>query len=506
MSSPVAPPPIAPVPPRRHRRSFAGPLVLIILGVVFLLGNLHMLAWYRIAVWFSHYWPVLLIVWGVIKLIEHYQAQREGARASGIGAGGILLIVLIVVFGLVSTQVARLNWSGLKDNFNFNDGDFDNIFGETYNFNDHLEQNFAAGASLKVIDNHGAVSVHPSDDNNVTVVVRKRVGADNQDYANKYDSETKPTITTIGGLVTVDAKSEAAGDHPVETDLDISVPRKAPVSIISRRGDINVVDRDANVDVSSQHADTSIENVSGNVKITQDRGSLKIEQITGDVHVDGRLDEVSVSDVKGSAQMDGEFQESVKLERISKSVGFKSSRTDMEFSRIDGSLELDSDDLHADALTGPLHLLTRSKNVRLEDVSGDVRLQDDNGTVEVGMRNLGNVQIDNRNGDIQVSLPEKAGFRVDARTREGEISSEFPEIKINNDEHEARANGVVGNGAAHIVVNNEHEGIEFRKGPLNGGRKEGVSGGVTGGPTGAKELKPGKTLSPPKEKVEPTEN
>jgi hypothetical protein len=509
MSSPIAPPPVppvAPVPPRRPRRSFAGPLVLIVLGVVFLLGNLHMLAWYRIAVWFAHYWPVLLILWGVVKLIEHYQAQREGTRASGIGAGGILLIVLIVVFGLIAAQLDRVNWSGLKDNFNIDNGDFDNIFGETYNFNDHLEQSFPAGASLKVIDNHGAISVHPSDDNNVTVVVRKRISAANQDDANKYDSQTKPTITAIGGLVTVDARVEGAGDHPVETDLDISVPRKVPVSIVSRRGDINVVDRDANVDLSSQHADTSVENINGNVKVTQEKGSLKIEQITGDVHVDGRVDELSVSDVKGSAQFDGEFQESVKLERIAKTVTFKSSRTDMEFSRIDGSLDLDSDDLHASAITGPVHLVTRSKNVRFDEVSGDIRLQDDNGTVEVGMRNLGNVQIDSRNGDVQLSLPEKAGFRVDARTRDGEIQSEFPEIKVNNDEHESRASGIVGNGTAHIVVNNEHEGIEFRKAPTNGGPKEGVSGGVTGGVPGAKASKPGKELREPKEKVEPTEN
>ena len=31
-----------------HRRSFAGPLVLIILGMVFLLGNLHMISWVRL--------------------------------------------------------------------------------------------------------------------------------------------------------------------------------------------------------------------------------------------------------------------------------------------------------------------------------------------------------------------------------------------------------------------------------------------------------------------------
>ena len=508
MSSPVQPPysPVPPVPPppRRHR-SLTGPLVLIVIGIVFLLGTLRVLSVDRLWHLFANYWPVLLILWGVAKLIDHYQAQREGARAPGIGAGGVFLVIFIVVAGLISTHVERFHWSEIRDNLGIDDNDMNDIFGDAYNFDDHLEQEFPAGASLKVIDNHGAVSVHSSDDNKITVIVRKRIKAESQDDANKYNGETKPAITTIGGLVTLDAKAEGAGDHPVETDLDISLPRKVAVSIISRHGDVNLVGRDGSVDISSQHGDTSVQEVNGNVKASQEKGSVKLEQINGDVHVEGRMNEVSVADVKGSAQLDGEFQESVKLSRIAKTVNFKSSRTDMEFSRIDGSLDLDADDLHAEEITGPIHLNTRSKNVRLDAVSGDVRLQDENGTVEVGMRTLGNVQIDSRNGDIQLSLPDKSGFRLDARTRDGEIQSDFPEINVNNDEHEGKASGSVGNAAAHIVLNNEHDGIEIRK-ATGGGPKEGVSGGVPGGVPGPRAPKPPKTLPPPKDKVEPTEN
>jgi len=240
--SPVPVPP--PLPPRQ--RSFAGAVVLIIVGTVFLLGTMHVLSVGRLAHLFASYWPVLLILWGVIKLLEHQQAQRQGTRASGIGAGGVFLVIMIVVFGLVANQLERVNWSGLRDQIG-DDNDFPNIFGESYNFNDHLEQSFPSDASLKVIDTHGAVSVHASDDDKITVVVRKRVNAENQEDADKYNNETKPTITAIGGLVTVDAKAEAAGDHPVETDLDISLPRKVPVSITSRRGDVNVSGRGGNV-------------------------------------------------------------------------------------------------------------------------------------------------------------------------------------------------------------------------------------------------------------------
>src|SRR5580704_11849871 len=162
MSSPVQPPfqPVPPtvqppfLPPTRHR-SLAGPFVLIVFGIVCLLGTMGVLS--RAHMWhlFANYWPVLLIFWGVIKLIEHQRAQREGTRASGIGAGGVFLVIMIVVFGLISTQLEHVNWSGLRDQMNIDDNDLTDLFADAYNFNDHLEQDFPAGASLKVIDNHG---------------------------------------------------------------------------------------------------------------------------------------------------------------------------------------------------------------------------------------------------------------------------------------------------------------------------------------------------------------
>jgi hypothetical protein len=112
------------------------------------------------------------------------------------------------------------------------------------------------------------------------------------------------------------------------------------------------------------------------------------------------------------------------------------------------------------------------------------------------MRTVGNVQVDNRDGDIQLSLPDKASFRLDARTHGGEIQSDFSELKINNDEHEAKASGSVGNSASHIVLNNEHEGIEIRK----------ASAETPKPPVPPTAPKAGKALPAPKEKVEPTEN
>jgi hypothetical protein len=496
-SYPVPPPVQTPLPPRR-RRSFAGPVVLIILGIVFLLGNMHLLSWARLGTWFAHYWPLLLILWGVIKLIEHQQALRDGLPSRGIGAGGVFLVIVIVICGLIATQASRFNWGEIRDNMGIDGSDLDNVFGQTYNFDDHLEEDIPpAVTSLRVNDDHGAVRVSVADDKKITVVIRKRVGAESQNDADKYNQQTKPQISLAGNAMVLDAKSQA-GDHSVQSDLDISIPRKMELHITGRKGDVSVTGRDGDVEISAQHGDVSVEDVNGNIKLNLEKSSAKVEQVTGDVHIDGRLNEVSVMDVKGSVQLDGEFEESVKLARITKNVAFKSSRTDMEFSRIDGELDLDSDDLHEDKITGPVHLTTRSKQIRLEDVSGDVRLQNNNGGIEIAMHSLGNVQIDSRNGDVQLSVPDKAGFRLDARTRDGEIQSDFPELKIDNGDHEATASGSVGNGSSHIVINNEHDGIEIRKASAT------ASPAAPAPP--AVPAKPAKALPAPKSKVEPTDN
>jgi len=493
MSSPVTVP--------RRRRSFAGPVVLILLGIFFLLGTMGFLHWQHIGQLFAKFWPLFLIIWGIIKLLEYQQAQREGARAPGIGAGGVFLVICLIVFGLIATQASHVNWHGVADEINLDTGDFP-FFGNSYNYNDELSQPFPAGGNLRIVNERGAVNVSTSDGDVIKVVVRKKVWGEDQKSADKGNSQSKPQITVSGSTVTLNANTGGAGDRPVATDMDVSIPRKASVTVSSKRGDVNITGREANLEITSQHGDVSLEDVTGNASLNLDRSSARIERIAGDVSIDGHANDISISDVKGAVHLTGEFMESVKLSKIAKAVTFKSSRTDMEFSSLNGDLDLDSGDLRADSVGGPVRLLTRSKDIRLENVSGDVRLDDENGSVEVGLTSLGNVQIQNRKGDIQITVPGKAGFQVDARTRDGDIQSDFPEVKIESRDEQSIGTGTVGNGGARLVITNEHGTIELRKGTS-------VAAVVPAPPT--PPVPPGGPKAPrlpaPKEKpVEPTEN
>jgi DUF4097 and DUF4098 domain-containing protein YvlB len=451
------------VPPIRHRRSLSGPIILITIGGVFLLGTMGVLNWGNLAHWFAHYWPVILIVAGIIKLVEYQAAQREGTRASGIGAGGIFLIIMVVFFGLLATQASRFNWGELRDQIDMDDHDF-TLFGQKYTYEDRLQEAFPAGSALHVNDIRGAVNVSAGDDDQIHVSIHKRINAESASEADKWNAATKPQISVSGGVVTLNANNQAAGDHGIATDLDITIPRKAALTISTRNGDVSVVGRDGDVQISAQHNEVTATDINGKVSLTLERSSARMSQIASDVLIEGRANDVSVEDVKGVVHLDGEFMESVKLARLAQGVTFHSSRTDLQFFRLNGDLDLDSGDLQASDVVGPVRLTTRAKDVRLTGVAGDVRLQDENGSVELHMNKMGSVQVENRKGDIQIYVPEKAGFQVDARSHGGDVETDFDSLKVDNREDQATATGTVGGGGPHLVVTNEHGTIEIRKG------------------------------------------
>ena len=69
------------------------------------------------------------------------------------------------------------------------------LFGHNYSYDDQLQQDFPAGSSLRITNDRGAVNVTVSDDNQIHVSAHKRINADNQQEADKFNPATKPQIT-----------------------------------------------------------------------------------------------------------------------------------------------------------------------------------------------------------------------------------------------------------------------------------------------------------------------
>ncbi len=451
-------------PPYRYRRSIAGPLVLIVIGLVFLLRNMGV----RVPIWhwFGHWWPLLLILWGVIRLIEHSAAQREGYRRSSIGAGSILLLILIVAVGLSAHYSSDVDWGGVRDQIQM-DNDLGGIFGTAYTFDDTLQQPFPAKGTLRVVCDHGSLNISPADDNSLRVVVHKKLYAQNQNDANKYNEGTHPQITVTGSAVLLNANTNGAGDHGVESDMDIFVPRDATVDIASKRGDVTINDRKADVRIALQRGDVTLDEVTGAAKINLDKGSIRASKVGGDLDIEGHIDNVSVDECGGAVHLTGDFFQDLRLSKIAKTVTFKSSRSDMEIASVPGEIEIATDSVRGNQLNGPSRVVTRSKDIHLEDVSGDLQVQTSNGDVDVHAASklpVGKMTITGKHGDITLTLPANAGFQIDATTRKGDITSDFSAIKISATNGTSQASGTVGNGAAKLQISADTGDIRISKG------------------------------------------
>ncbi|MGH9641177.1 MAG: DUF4097 family beta strand repeat-containing protein, partial [Terriglobales bacterium] len=339
--------------------------------------------------------------------------------------------------------------------------------GQSYDFNGDLSQDAPpAMTGLRINDDHGTITVNVSDEKKVRVSWRKKVHTDSQQKADDINKRTEVAITPADKILALNANVQAAGDKGVSTDMDVYVPRNTDLVITSRHGDISITGLTGGVEINHQHGEVDITDQTGSATLNVDGSAARIQHVKGDVTIQGRAKDVDVEDINGAVRLNGEFMETVRLVRIAKTVDFHSSRTDMQFGHLDGRLDLDSGDLRADSLFGPMHLSTRSKDIALEGLTGDLRLEDTNGSVDVGIYKPGNIQIDNRKGDVQVTIPPGAALKVEARTREGDIESDFEDIKVENEHRQSSASGSIGSNGPKLAINCDKGTIEIRKGTV----------------------------------------
>ncbi len=454
-----------------RRRSIFFPLLLIGVGSIFLLRNVGI--YLPIGHIFAQYWPLILIAWGVVRLLEFAWARQHNEPAPCMGGGSVTLIILLIVFGLAAEKSGGVNWNQIGDEINVDD-DMMGMMGTAHPFTDETEQPFLAGQKLKVFSDRGDVKIHVGDAGKVKVVSHKKVMAGSEDEARKLSDQAKPFITVDNGVVTINANTSAQGNGiqvgvgihigpRVSNDLEIYLPADAAVQVNTRHGDIAISDRQGDLEASNAHGDSTIENVTGNVSLSVHHGSVKVSKIKGNVNVDGRIDDTDIADVTGSVNLRGEYPNTVKLSNISEGATFRSSVTDLKTGKLQGDLFLDGSDLRAKSLSGPFSVITRAKDIHLDEVSGDIKVEDSHGDVEIhSLSPLGSVDVTNRNGPIRVWVPQEAGFQVDAHADHGEIENDFA-LTSTTSGSTARASGTVGKGGPNVRLDTNHASIELHK-------------------------------------------
>jgi DUF4097 and DUF4098 domain-containing protein YvlB len=452
-------------PPRRH--SVVGPLILIVIGGLFLLRNTG----YTLPLFHNYvrFWPLLLVLIGLVRLAEFFAARNAQRPVPVMGGGTVFLLVIVIATGVGLSAVLHgrndINWGSVRDNVDIDD-DLMHLFGSEYTYDGELTQPIPAGGTVRVNCDRGNVTVNSWDQPQVKVVYHKRVFAGSQSEADSTNQATAPRLQAQGAAVEVQGNTEGAGPKGVASNIEVYVPLKADVELTARRGDVSVTQRSGDVKVNAQRGDVTLDQVAGNAIVTTKHGSLHVSNLNGNLTVDGRLNDLALDTISGTVFISTDIFGDTRLAKLQKGVTIRTSRTELQFARLDGDLTMDSGDLQGDGLQGPVSLSTKAKDVNLRNLKGDVHINDDHGDINlesVSAAALGNLDLTTHHGDVHLRLPAKANFQYQVATRHGAISSEFESVRSQNHTGSSAASGTIGTGGVRINVTSDTGDIEISK-------------------------------------------
>jgi len=453
-----------------RRRSIVGPLVLLLLGILFLLVQAGRISWGRLIDWYGRWWPLVLIAAGMVLLLEwaidHSRHDDQGNPAPGrvLGAGVVLLLMFMAAVGISlrfsdaglewKNHLIGPGWAGLAE-----------AVGDEHDSDSSIDRDVAPGGTLLIRSPHGDVTVTgSSDDGQIHITTHKHVWAWQDSDAQTRERELEPVLSGSDLHLTITIASVNSG----QADVSIEVPRTMAVTVEANRGAVNVTDLQSPVEITANHGNVDLGDLAGSVALhmNHDDSSLSAHDIAGSLRLEGHAGDITLTDVGGPVALQGDFFGTTHAERLRSDFHFTTSRTQFEVQRIDGTLEISSGssgDLEGHEILGPVVLKTRNRNITLERVQGSVSITNRNGDVNITQAPpLASVQVDNSHGSVNVGVAEGAGFSLSATTRHGDLENDF-DLPLTTAGDQKTLTGAVSGGGPAITLTTTDGDVTVRK-------------------------------------------
>jgi len=447
-----------------RRGSIFWALTLIAVGAIFLWQNFNpsVHPWQIIA----KFWPILIIFWGLSKLVDYLQAQAhpETVPPPLFTASEVILLVLILITGTLISKIVLRPWQQWTG-FDVDNEDVASLFLNSYTYTQTLSHAAPAQTRLLAVDRRGDVEVHASDQPMLDAVVKKTIWAPSEAEARKLSDELKIEIAEQAGrsLLQTNLDSLPSGGRNVRLDITLRVPKETSAEVTTERGDLILDGLKGEQTLSVRRGDAHITNVEGLVRINKAGGLTEVHDLKGSLEIEGRGGEIDVAGVTGTVGVNGEFSGEVQFRNIGQTLRYNSSRTDMTAQKLTGRLSMEVGSLEVTGIDGPFEISTRQKDITLSDFRHSVKITDNNGDIELRASGPPThpIDVNLRKGRIELTLPAASSFQIEANSRGGEVECDFsgPALKVGREGQNASIAGVYGKGGPLIRLNTEYGAI-----------------------------------------------
>ena len=448
----------------RQRRSIFSGLLLVLLGILFLIAE-NKPEW---DLWdfFYHYWPLLLVLLGIAKIFDHFMATRTGeARPPAITGGEIALIIVLffVIGSIVAAHRVRRRLPDMGINVDMGD-----MFGHPYDWTTALPVESARPNELVSISTpRGNISVHPSADVKLHVIVHKTAYAGDESDARQRADAVNVVVTPKSGGYEIQTQESGDQTSRVKVDLEVQLPAQSSINAQSSRGNVTVIQMTGPLTVNSRNGDLDIHDVTGDVNASMSHGDARLMNVKGNVSLSGGGSQLDLSQISGDVTVNGEFFGPIRAHDVAKSFRYDSSRTNLTLDHLTGQLELDSGDLTVTDLPGNIQVSTSNKDISLDNVTGHMDVTGRRGdiTVRFATPPREDVRITDGSANIDLTLPAQSSFDISAVSRSGEIENDFqgPALKVTTTGDTKVLQGSYGAHGPHITLINTYGTISIHK-------------------------------------------
>jgi len=349
---------------RSRRPSLLGGLLWTGLGILFLMRNFDV----GPDLWFmtARYWPILLILLGLAKVIDYYR-QKDGIS---LRIGEVFGLLFLFIIG---SAVTRLHDSGIREWITtpIVIGGGEVRFGSSFTYSDEVSYTLDPDTPLRIENSKGSITVTPGSDREVRVQLRKVIYNDDEALA----KEIADKIELLGGpdtaaetptfVLKTNRDRLSSENHSFRTDIEIQVPQKLELQIQNLDGLVRVTDLEGKLNVRTTNKGLEVDHFTGQVVVANRRGRSRLKNITGDVTFDGRG--------------------RVEVENINGNVDIRTLYSPVEVSEVEGIVKISNTDsrVTVSGVSQPVTIVARGTRVTARDLQASLTISTSNQRVQV---------------------------------------------------------------------------------------------------------------------------
>ena len=161
----------------------------------------------------------------------------------------------------------------------------------------------------------------------------------------------------------------------VSDDLEVTVPRGMTIEARGRTGDFEVSDIKGDIELVTDRADVRIARIGGNARLEVGRSEVvRAVDVKGKIDLQGRGSDVELENIQGQVTINGSYMGTLEFKNLAKPLQFEGARnTELHVQAIPGRISMDLAGVTGSGLTGPMRLVTRSRDIKLEQFTQSLK-------------------------------------------------------------------------------------------------------------------------------------